>query len=129
MAFAGTVNERSRQPVVVDHFQRQAVDRDVPFGCQPGIGPTIYPVACAPQAWASATPFALLQACLGIQFDHAANEIRFLRPWLPRFLDELVIRSLRLGETRVDVLLRRYEDDVSVNVLGRNDGVAVTVTY
>ncbi|MEW5424069.1 hypothetical protein [Amorphus sp. 3PC139-8] len=78
---------------------------------------------------ASGTPFALLQACLGIQFDHAANEIRFRRPWLPRFLDELVIRSLRLGETRADILLRRYEDDVSVNVLGRNDDVAVTVTY
>jgi glycogen debranching enzyme len=99
------------------------------FRRQPGIGPTIYPVACAPQAWASATPFALLQACLGIQFDHAGREIRFRRPWLPRFLDELVIRSLRLGETRADILLRRYEGDVSVNVLGRNDDVAVTVTY
>lgn len=99
------------------------------FRRQLGIGPTIYPVACTPQAWASATPFALLQACLGIQFDHARREIRFWRPWLPRFLDELVIRSLRLGETRADILLRRYEDAVSVNVLDRNDDVAVTVTH
>ena len=30
-----------------------------------GRGPTLYPVACAPQAWASATPFPLMQACLG----------------------------------------------------------------
>jgi glycogen debranching enzyme len=28
-------------------------------------GPTLYPVACAPQAWASATPFTLLEASLG----------------------------------------------------------------
>jgi len=27
-------------------------------------GPTAYPVACAPQAWASAAPFAFLEACL-----------------------------------------------------------------
>ena len=28
-------------------------------------GPTLYPVACAPQAWASATPFSLIEASLG----------------------------------------------------------------
>ena len=27
-----------------------------------GQAPTLYPVACSPQAWASATPFTLLQA-------------------------------------------------------------------
>ena len=32
-------------------------------------GPTLYPVACAPQAWASATPFTLLEAALGLEFD------------------------------------------------------------
>ena len=34
-------------------------------------GPTLYPVACAPQAWASATPFTLLEAALGLEFDAA----------------------------------------------------------
>ena len=29
-------------------------------------GPTLYPVACAPQAWASATPFSLIEAALGL---------------------------------------------------------------
>ena len=34
----------------------------------PGKGPTLYPVACSPQAWASAAPSpALLQACLGLR--------------------------------------------------------------
>ena len=31
-------------------------------------GPTLYPVACAPQAWASATPFSLIEAALGLEF-------------------------------------------------------------
>ena len=36
-------------------------------------GPTLYPVACAPQAWASATPFTLLEAALGLEFDADAR--------------------------------------------------------
>ena len=36
-------------------------------------GPTLYPVACSPQAWASATPFALLEAALGLEFDPRAG--------------------------------------------------------
>ena len=32
-----------------------------------GIAPVLYPVACAPQAWASVVPFALLQASLGLE--------------------------------------------------------------
>ena len=31
--------------------------------------PTMYPVACSPQAWASAAVFALVQASLGLKFD------------------------------------------------------------
>ena len=38
-----------------------------------GQGPTAYPVACAPQAWAAAAPIGLLGACLGLSFDPAAR--------------------------------------------------------
>ena len=47
-----------------------------------GRGPTLYPVACAPQAWASATPFSLLEAALGFEFDPRAREIRLRNPRL-----------------------------------------------
>ena len=36
--------------------------------------PTLYPVACAPQAWAACAPYLLLQACLGI--DIISHRIR-----------------------------------------------------
>src|SRR6266581_1469544 len=49
-------------------------------------GPTLYPVACSPQAWASATPFTLLEASLGLEFDAPAGEIRLRDPRLPAFL-------------------------------------------
>jgi len=85
----------------------------------PGQGPTFYPVACAPQAWASAAPFALLQSCLGLSFDPEGKRIRFRQPRLPEFLDEVVIRRLQIGDSRFDIMLRRYGDDVSVNILDR----------
>jgi glycogen debranching enzyme len=90
-------------------------------------GPTLYPVACIPQAWASAAPLALLQACLGLEFDFRAEQICFLRPALPDFLDRVVIRALRVGASQVDVLLQRHYSDVSVNVLGRVGNAEVMV--
>src|SRR4030095_7773949 len=50
-------------------------------------GPTLYPVACAPQARASATPVTLLEALLGLEFRPATNEIFLRNPQLPQFLD------------------------------------------
>ena len=88
-------------------------------------GPTAYPVACAPQAWASATPFALVAACLGLQLDHARGEIAFLDPRMPAFLDELVIRDLRLGDASADVRLKRDGDDITVSVIRREGEVRI----
>jgi glycogen debranching enzyme len=91
-----------------------------------GKGPTLYPVACSPQAWACAAPFALLQACLGLEID--AAHVRFHQPRLPGFLDEVVIRALAAGDSRLDILLRRYGADTSVNMLRRSGATDVAVT-
>jgi hypothetical protein len=63
-------------------------------------GPTLYPVACWPQAWAAAAPFALLQASLGLEFDPDTREIRLRNPHLPSFIEALTINRLRLGDHR-----------------------------
>lgn len=94
----------------------------------PGRGPTFYPVACSPQAWASATPFALLEACLGVQFNASGEEVRFHHPRLPEFLDEVVIRGIRIGNSTFDVMLTRHSGtDVSVKVLARKGDGRITV--
>ena len=93
-----------------------------------GKGPTFYPVACSPQAWASATPFAFLQACLGLSFDPAGERVRFRQPRLPEFLDQVVIRKLRVGDSQFDIMLRRYGGDVSVNVLDRRGDGRIVIT-
>jgi glycogen debranching enzyme len=90
-------------------------------------GPTLYPVACSPQAWASATPFTLLEACLGLEFDAPAGEIRLRNPRLPEFLNEVVLRDLRLGDSSVDLRLRRHGDDVSLEMMRTRGRIQVSI--
>ena len=90
-------------------------------------GPTLYPVACAPQAWASATPFTLLEAALGLEFDAGRGEIRLRNPRLPAFLNEVVLRDLQLGSSSVDLRVRRHGDEVSLEVLRTRGQIQVSI--
>ena len=96
------------------------------FVRRPRRGPTAYPVACAPQAWAAAAPFALVEAALGLDLDCDRNEITFREPMLPDFMDEVILRGLRLGSSRVDVRLQRAGADVTVSILARQGDARVT---
>ena len=86
---------------------------------RPHRGPTAYPVACSPQAWAAASSFGLLGACLGLALAHDADRVLFEHPVLPGFLDEVVLQNLWLGASKIDVRLHRYGQDVTANVLAR----------
>ncbi len=93
-----------------------------------GRGPTLYPVACSPQAWASATPFSLLQSCLGLELDPFANEIRLRGPSLPAFLDRVLVRELRVGSATADIVVQREKGQIGVQVIRHCDPVRVVVT-
>ncbi len=97
------------------------------FRREKGRGPTLYPVACAPQAWASATPFTLLEAALGLEFDAAHGEIRLRNPRLPAFINDLVLRDLQLGPSSADLRVRRHGDDVSLEVLRTRGQIRVSI--
>jgi glycogen debranching enzyme len=97
------------------------------FRREKGRGPTLYPVACAPQAWASATPFTLLEAALGIEFDPRRCEIRLRNPRLPAFLNDVVLRDLRLDASSVDLRVRRHGEDVSLEVLKTRGKIQVSI--
>jgi glycogen debranching enzyme len=103
---AATYFELHRLPELFCGFSRYA-----------GRGPTLYPVACAPQAWSAGTFFALLQASLGIRQDPFKKEIRFQSPTLPNFLDEVELTGLAAGDGSVDVVVRRHGDRTSLEVL------------
>jgi glycogen debranching enzyme len=87
----------------------------------PGEGPTLYPVA-----WASATPFYLLKACLGLSFRPEEPRMRFLHPWLPPFLDRLRLVDVRVGDAIVDVLFERHEE-TGVKVIRKRGDLDVSV--
>ena len=91
--------------------------------------PTQYPVACSPQAWASATPLCLLQASLGIELLERTGEVKFYRPMLPDFLDRVHLRNLRLGSGSVDVLLHRQDKNITVTVTRREGDIVVVARY
>jgi glycogen debranching enzyme len=116
LSAAASYMELRRLPELFCGFQRRR-----------GRGPTLYPVACSPQAWASAAPFLMLQACLGLEFDPDRGEIRFRHPWLPDFLDEISLVNLALKEASVDVTLRREKDEVSLCVGRRSGDVRVSL--
>ena len=91
-------------------------------------GPTFYPVACMPQAWAAAAPLFMLQSCLGLGFDLNKLHITFEGPVLPDFVGEVTLLNLDLDGATVDVALRRSGLQVVVDVLDRRGSVRVVTT-
>jgi glycogen debranching enzyme len=94
-----------------------------------GEGPTLYPVACNPQAWASAAMFLALQAALGLRIEAATGKVYFDTPSLPATVQHLEIANLKVGSGSVDVSLVRHEEDVAVNVRRRSRGVEIIVSH
>jgi glycogen debranching enzyme len=98
------------------------------FPRRPGEAPTLYPVACAPQSWASATVLLLLEACLGLSVSASERRLTFSKPILPRFLQQVTIRGLKVADGRADLLLTRHDEgDVGVNVLRREGALDVVI--
>jgi len=95
------------------------------FSRRPGEGPTHYPVACSPQAWASGAVFMLLQACIGLEVDAPDRTLRFHHARLPVFLDHLRIENLAVGDASVDLLLGGQPQGMSVDVIRRRGDVEV----
>ncbi|HEX7382880.1 MAG TPA: amylo-alpha-1,6-glucosidase, partial [Burkholderiaceae bacterium] len=110
--------DQHRLPELFCGFPRRAAE-----------GPTLYPVACSPQAWAAAAPFAMLQACLGLDIDAARAEVSLRTPRLPDFIQWVRVRHLAVGAHGLDLLLQRYENNgVGVEVMKKDGPVGIVVT-
>lgn len=62
-----------------------------------GYGPTRYPVACSPQAWAAGAPFLLLGALLGLRPDAQHKRLTVAYPQLPDWLTQIEIQGVYVG--------------------------------
>jgi glycogen debranching enzyme len=62
-----------------------------------------YPVACIPQAWASAAPFLLVQSILGIRADAPSGRLVVKNPVLPRHVRKVELHGMRVGSSLVSM--------------------------
>jgi glycogen debranching enzyme len=88
-------------------------------------GPTLYPVACAPQAWAAGSVYLLLQACMGISVRATERQIQFANPTLPENLEEVRIENLTILDAAADLLIRRSGRVVGVEVLRKTGDMEI----
>ena len=95
------------------------------FGRRPGKGPTLYPVACSPQAWAAGSAFMVLQACLGLEIEARESRITLHYTSLPESIKEVRIRNLRVGEACVDLSFERYHESIGVDILRRSGNLDI----
>jgi glycogen debranching enzyme len=92
--------------------------------------PVKYPVSCSPQAWASGAVFLLLSSVLGIRPSAPRKELNIVTPTLPPFLDQLNIRNMRVGGSRVDLDFNRRGDRTFCNVVNiEGDKLLVNVVF
>jgi glycogen debranching enzyme len=97
------------------------------FRRRPGEGPTLYPVACSPQAWASGVVFQLIQTCTRLSVDAESRRLSIAAAILPPVLTFLKILDLELPFGRVDLLFEQHPLDVSVTVLRRSGDFEVRI--
>jgi glycogen debranching enzyme len=92
-----------------------------------GEGPTAYPVACSPQAWAAAAVYMLLQACLGLQVNSINRHVVVQKPYLPEPLRDLSITGISAASGGVDLLFTRDNGRVRVQVLSNTSDFDVVL--
>jgi glycogen debranching enzyme len=92
-----------------------------------GYGPTHYPVACAPQAWASGVVFMLIDAMLGLVPEAAENRLTLNRPRLPPWLAWIELRDVRLRSSRLTLRASQGQDGAAVEMLSRQGDTELVV--
>ena len=87
------------------------------FERRSGEGPTKYPIACAPQAWASAAAYQLIKSVLGLEVDGVRRRVDFPSA-APAGVAGLAASrpiSPSVG-AELDLLCERRESDVGISV-------------
>ena len=97
------------------------------FPKRAGEAPTLYPVACAPQAWAAGSVFLILQSCLGIQIDAEAPAIRLTHSMLPESVPYARVTGLKVGPAELSLEITRHHRTASTAILDRRGDIDVIV--
>jgi glycogen debranching enzyme len=118
--FTGVVNAiegaaDQRVPELYCGFQRGTANK-----------PIAYPVACAPQAWASGALLQFVTALLGLQVDGSGSVV-FMDPVLPPWLDWMEVRELCVPGGSMDFAAVRGRVSCSIEILSKPAPLRVSV--
>lgn len=89
--------------------------------------PVSYPVACLPQAWASASVFLLIQSMLNIEADAQERKLRIMDPSLPDWLNVLELQDLKVGDALVNLEFRRTSKGLVIDVFDKRGKLDVII--
>lgn len=93
-----------------------------------GDPPVRYAVACAPQAWAAASMYSMIQSMLNITPDAPRRLLSIKSPKLPPFMNMLQINNLKVGSASVDLEFRNTGNGlVTVDVRNREGELEILV--
>ncbi|MER3398172.1 MAG: amylo-alpha-1,6-glucosidase [Chloroflexota bacterium] len=79
--------------------------------------PAEYPLSSSPQAWAAGAALSFCQTLLGVRPDGIRNRLD-LNPTLPPWLNEVMVRRLRVGGAELDLRFRRVDGRTTTEILG-----------
>jgi glycogen debranching enzyme len=92
-----------------------------------GYGPTHYPVACAPQAWAAGVVFMLISSMLGLTPSAADNHLALNQPRLPPWLSWIELRNLRLRDSRLTLRASQDPNGAAIEMISRTGSADLVV--
>ena len=110
------------------HFDMRLPELFCGFARAGAESPVAYPVACLPQAWAAASTFGMLQACLGVTVDGWSREVRIMTPRLPTGLGDIEIFDIAIDGQIVSLSFREIGGSVSVLRIPGNEPPVTVVT-
>jgi glycogen debranching enzyme len=90
--------------------------------------PVPYPVACRPQSWAAGSMPLIAQAMLGLKAEAQDRRLRIVNPRLPKWLNSVQVRGLRVGSGSVSLQFHRTGNSTSVEVQKTIGNIDVVVS-
>lgn len=93
----------------------------------PNSSPVKYPGACPLQAWATGSIFQLLQMMVNLEPDAPGNNLHIFKPTLPNFINQLLVRNLRIGSTVLDLQLERADTTTTCKVVKNSGNLTVVI--
>lgn len=116
---------------ILDMTQRQPYQRPPELFCGyeriEDNDPVQYPVACAPQAWATGSMFQMLQMMVNLVPDAKNNCLRVIDPTLPKSINQLSLHNLRVGTTLLDLEFERSGNTTACRVANKRGNLRVVI--